>query len=641
MRTADRKQRPLGALGAGTVAFVILHTMAAIFFPGSLWGFSQARYLPPALQLVFGALALFLVAVAWGKIPSGRFAPRRPAAGRALLAAGGCAGVAIFVLLRSRNLFLGDGYLIEKLVSGGGSDAAGRAGFGSVLLYGATLRAIRLFMPSAGGAAPFVLLNPLVGVIGLFLAAALARELTAGTWGRIILFFAFAFPAILLFWFGYVEDYALMHIASAGAMLLMIRSLRGRGGIAAPLALLALAVALHLSAVVFFPAYLIAFVGSRRSPRARATLGAILVLGAIAGSIGVLRYTQAGYKGAGALLPLFRSGSHAFTLLSAPHLRFLLNEIVLILGGALLLPFLAGGARRKGKKDPAQSFLVILALSGLVYMITIDPLLGSRDWDLMSLPVVAWIALMGRLFLAGRADPPPAAVLLVAGACVLHTMPWVVVNSDKERGLAMTLDMVSRDGHYTEPGAWANRALGYLLLEKGYTDEAAEVAARSVAVAGDARDYYGAGVVAVRRGDLEAGEEWFRRAIDVRPNYDLPYHELASLYMDNGRLEEAETLLRGHLETASTDARAWYLLGLVLGRTGRVDESIEAVETSVKLDSSNAEAWGTLGVGRASVGRAGPARRALEKSLELDPTNERVRAFLESMEKETSPAGGR
>ncbi len=633
IRRPDNRSR---APWIGAFIFLALHVVAALFFPRALWGAHHVRYLSlPVQSLLAVAALLLLVPPACDRISAfaakwGSFQSRRPRPVRALLL---LTALILFYLLRSRNLFLGDGFLIEDVVMDGGRWEIGRAGFGGLAIYNLFGIVVRCVLPGAGGSVPFALLNPIAGLVYLLLAAAISREIAAGRGGQTALFFAFAFPGTLLFYFGYVEDYMWMHLALTAALLLMLRHLRGRVSWAAPMGALFLACLLHLSAIVLVPAWLLPLVLKIRTVRNRIMITALLLAAGGAGIFLVLQYAHSGYGGTGALLPLLQSGKHAYTLFSHHHFAFILNELMLVLGGALLLPFLAAGKEPAGRREEGRLiplFLVALSLSGILFLVLLDPLLGSRDWDLMSLPVVPWVALLGALFLRGRKDPGKRAVTLVAGACVLHTLPWVLVNADRDRALAMTLDMVSRDGHYVESGAWANRAFSYLLLEEGYQEESAEVAERSVRVAGGARDLYNAGVAAAERGDVDEAIRWFRGAIAARADYQLPYHDLARLHMRQGFAAEAEAVLRERL-VRGEDAESYYLLGLALGRLNRVDESIESLRRCVVLDSTHARAWGTLGVGYASIQRPAEARAALEKSLELDPDDRRIKEFLATL----------
>ena len=153
----------------------------------------------------------------------------------------------------------------------------------------------------------------------------------------------------LFFFCGYIEDYMLMHVALGGAILATLRYLNGRAQLIAPLALIILACLLHLSAVVLLPAWLIMMVMRLKSAGSRMTAFTVMGAAGVAAIALLMNYVHEGYGGTGALLPLFQSSAHAYTLFSPSHFHFLLNEVLLVLGGALLLPLAMGAGKKSGK----------------------------------------------------------------------------------------------------------------------------------------------------------------------------------------------------------------------------------------------------------------------------------------------------
>jgi len=88
-----------------------------------------------------------------------------------------------------------------------------------------------------------------------------------------------------------------------------------------------------------------------------------------------------------------------------------------------------------------------------------------------------------------------------------------------------------------------------------------------------------------------------------------------------GRLDEAENLLRAHLEAHPGDAGAWLDLGMIaLERRGvpdGLDEAIPLFEKAVALDPAFPEARFNLGMALARRGRTAEGRRQLRRALEL------------------------
>ncbi len=613
--------------------FILLHILASYAAPDWIWGAHHLRFTPVAFQAIWMlvAAAIFVPQIRAGlvRLASG-WRTRFGSSPRLSVSAGLVALLLLFLFVPVDHQFLGDGLLVTSQIASEDGPPIGRAGLGSQLVYRTVSAIIRLFGTDPGERTPFMILNPFLGIITLLGAGWLSREIVSGAGARFLLWCGLVTPATLLFAFGYAEDYALLHVTLLFAFASAIRAMNGNGKPFLPLAILLLACFFHLSASIFLPLFLIFLLPFGRRKKMTLILpAAVLILSGIGAAL-ILRYTAKGYHGFDALLPLFDRGIHAYTLFSPHHFLFLLNEMLLVLGGSLLLLFIKG-KKGKGRDDQVLLFLGLGGLFGLLFLFLIDPLLGSRDWDLMALPAIPFTAFFGRRALADRRPLSGPATALIACLMVLHVAPWVAANTGRDRAVSMILSMVERDPHYGKGGPGANRALGNMLFESGYTEIGRGMIERSLSAGSDVRDSFNAGVAAARAGDSGSAVRWFKRAVDQEPEYERAYEELAALYLADGRLDEAITLLRRRTESDRAGGSIWYLLGIALGRAERVDDSIEAMENAVARDSTHVLAWGTLGVGYVGAGRVEEGRQALERALKLDPSNTRIRQFLETL----------
>jgi len=102
---------------------------------------------------------------------------------------------------------------------------------------------------------------------------------------------------------------------------------------------------------------------------------------------------------------------------------------------------------------------------------------------------------------------------------------------------------------------------------------------------------------------------------------DEPAAARAARLARSGRLDEAEALLRKHLDRHPDDAGAWLDLGMIAltrhGVPGGLDEAVPLFEKAVALDPSLPEAHLNLGMAWARLGRTDDARRELETALRL------------------------
>ena len=77
-------------------------------------------------------------------------------------------------------------------------------------------------------------------------------------------------------------------------------------------------------------------------------------------------------------------------------------------------------------------------------------------------------------------------------------------------------------------------------------------------------------------GRIDEAIQTIVRALDVSPDYVDAHNNLGNVYMEQRRLEDAETCYRRTVELAPGHLGAWNNLGTVLRALGRLDEA-EAV----------------------------------------------------------------
>lgn len=336
------------------------------------------------------------------------------------------------------------------------------------------------------------LLSPIAGMIYLAAAIGVCVEVKwAPAW---LVYGLLASLGLIQLFFGYIENYS---FAAAGILLYLWLGARTLGG-KTPLWLTALVLALtnatHPSTVVLGPSLLYVgwavYVGWTvrgqggggtngpvSSVLSSRTLSGILTnsflknLAAIALPMalvagGTIWLMEAGQHGLHALMTIDQPGGgdaswfvplwetrtrwEAYTLLSWPHVRDLLNQIALV--APVVLPSLAGlglwrwraGRRQNGAAPRTQHdlqrrvgrFWMIAALGHLLLIVVWNPDYGGqRDWDLFSLASIAstlWlIGALPRLELEEDKDTQ----WIVRGFAPLvalqvwHTAAWVYQNT--------------------------------------------------------------------------------------------------------------------------------------------------------------------------------------------------------------------
>ncbi|MBM3320522.1 MAG: tetratricopeptide repeat protein [Candidatus Eisenbacteria bacterium] len=386
-----------------------------------------------------------------------------------------------------------------------------------------------------------------------------------------------------------------MHALVLVYLLFGARFLRGRSGLAAPSAALALVL---LGAYVFT--------------------------------------TRGTYEKEGALLPLATSSEAPYSIFSRDHLALAGNVLFLLLGGALLLPSLrfSGSARGSSREEsPLVRFIGSAALGGVLFLLLVDPRLGSRDWDLLALPVFPLLLLIAAVFVPPSSSLAPSRPVLLLGAMVLHTLPWVVANADRDRAVPMVLATTARDPLYDDPNRRASSALALLFSESGYGDASVLLAERAARAKGGAVDFTNVGKAYAAKGEYEEAIRWFRRALAVdRSHADAEWCLGLALFLKGDRAE-AEASLRSFLSLDPKTPDAYDLLGLILGQEGRIREAIDVLERGVSVDSTHVEFWRKLAVLYERENRLEEAIRAASRAVRLHPDDEEARERLADLQR--------
>jgi Flp pilus assembly protein TadD len=119
----------------------------------------------------------------------------------------------------------------------------------------------------------------------------------------------------------------------------------------------------------------------------------------------------------------------------------------------------------------------------------------------------------------------------------------------------------------------------------------------------------------MRQGELPLAKELFRQVIDLRPESDTGYNNLASTYILAGELLQAEPLLQAALRIHPNPA-AHDNLGFVFYSTGRYQEAALEFQKAIEAGNDDAMSWGNLGDAYRQMKRTESARQAYENALD-------------------------
>jgi tetratricopeptide (TPR) repeat protein len=176
-------------------------------------------------------------------------------------------------------------------------------------------------------------------------------------------------------------------------------------------------------------------------------------------------------------------------------------------------------------------------------------------------------------------------------------------------------------------GAWAAvpvaaaLALGTHARNEVWRDPARLYSDEAAAGPGRSRSLVNAGRELIRQGKLDDAEHVLRRALALDPTEVLARAHLGRIAMDRGRLDEAATWLRSALVAGCDDPKVAHALGTALRRLGRLDEARHAYRHALALDPRFTDARVHLALVADAGGDRAAALALLDEALAIDPAS--------------------
>ncbi|MFQ5512511.1 MAG: tetratricopeptide repeat protein [Candidatus Krumholzibacteriia bacterium] len=631
-------------LAAIALVTVGLHIGGALALRDSFWGVHFYAFFHPFLLWLSTALVLAVSIVlvlrperagAWlseilGQIPRGALAAGTTAAG---------AG-ALLWLARARHTYLGDGNVLVTSVPAGQAFHPHQpltmlaqqvmyrltAGF-----FGAGERSRDLVASDA-----VALGSVILGVVFAVVVWRIARELSGPR--RAVALLA---AAVLLaqgyaqLFFGYVENYTFYAVGVALYLWLSLRYLRGAGPLLLPAAALLLVIALHLSAAILIPSFLVLAVHAFLTParRLRAARDLAIAAAVLVGVDVALAAWQPGYhfmaellRVAGIALTRREEGAPGY-MLSSIHLRDFWNEQFLIgpLGIFLFVPAVVTAFVRRSGHRARHLFLVV---AGAAYVgaswLAGDSNLGyARNWDLLAPGALVYTAAGLGLFLSpAKGDARRAAAVLSCALAVslYHTVPWIATNALLQRSFERLKTLPLGLGR-TEVlvGKWYSW--------RGSLDEAEEWFEKAIQVnPRNNNAHYLLGLVHWDKGEMSEAADAIARAVRLRPDKLLFRERLVTALRAAGRNEDTLPHVEFVLERKPEDVNYWIYYAETLYDMGREDEAVAAYRKALPLfqriwdgEPESFRTNYTFGILYGNLGEHEKALSYFERALAADP----------------------
>jgi tetratricopeptide (TPR) repeat protein len=126
---------------------------------------------------------------------------------------------------------------------------------------------------------------------------------------------------------------------------------------------------------------------------------------------------------------------------------------------------------------------------------------------------------------------------------------------------------------------------------------------------------------------LDEAEGAFRRAIELRKQWALPYSALGALLTRNNKPRDAEPVLRQALKLEPNDSLSLRILADLRLRAGDAKEAAELARRATLDKDAPASSWVLLALAQRALGNKPDAKVSLDRALVLEPEN--VPALIE------------
>lgn len=545
--------------------------------------------------------------------------------------------IPVFLYFRSRNHFLGDGWLLITLLENESESIPVRPGMGTILLARLMLNATRSVLGDFSHEAALALVAALSGALYLITllraAGMIAGQLEEEKRPASFLFLVaiLSTTGVVQLYFGYVENYSLVSALIFAFTTEGIRFILKRGRIPwLPTLLFLLAVSAHWAAVILLPALVLLWdrlIGTaEKGPIRRWPELAWILFPIVAATIP--------YTGHLRMFTSFSRilGSTRYGILSFPYLLNLLNVALLVVPVALLLIVAVrkGSGSEKKSGDDFFRFLRTVALLLVGWGVVVRPFLGPRDWDLISFyaaPLALWVGTRAVFRLKERELLPSAVIVFSTGLFLL--LPWIAGNRSVESGAWRVARWVVHDPNHMYGEKAKITGLAWVMAERGAEETSRYLIDKGVELAPEAKiAAANMGILCWMDGDYAGAKRHLEQAVvKVADSPPVHYYLAASLFhLREGDLGEAQ--FRLFLESDPDNPSARSYLGRICLLQKKEEEALEHLLVTYRAFPGDADLNSWIGRAYHRMGNRERAEYFLRKALRIEPGREDAAALL-------------
>ncbi len=181
-----------------------------------------------------------------------------------------------------------------------------------------------------------------------------------------------------------------------------------------------------------------------------------------------------------------------------------------------------------------------------------------------------------------------------------------------------TVDLMSREDSLASHYAWAHLLLARAFDAQDKLDEARGELQRALAIDPHCRAaHFALGFIAWTTRDLETAKREFRVEIDLESQEALPYYYLVETLEVEGKLDEAETVLKMMGRECPDTYVYHYSVGKLVEYRGSFEAAAREFREAIRLDPKQSEAHYHLALMLQKLGEAAPAKREFELANQM------------------------
>lgn len=485
-------------------------------------------------------------------------------------------GLLFAILLVPAKLhLLGDGALLLREISGVQLGDQLPPTFNRQLLAGLLLQTMKSVFQSgtlANSELIFRIVGGISGLVFIVIIFALLKLIQKPTSEKFLLgVFIFISAGSQLF-FGYVETYAVLFVATAAYLTACWFTLEKNSTILLPILLFVVLIGLHIGSIVLLPGlFLIMYYGWRH--QRLETISIIIVTFLLSAIFSLIYYNKLEEiiirtisESRWNFLQLFVSDNYfAYSIFSFAHLIDWVNANLLIAPFGIALTFVILIYYRKNFdwKNIVFIFFLTSTVFGLLFtFITFFALGMARDWDFISSFFLPLLFL--NVYLLARSNfshKNTHIMLFIVVLNFLHWASWIGVNADEQRSLdrIKLLNDPYLLGHVPQLNFYENIG-SYYWSQKNFTE---------------ARNY-------------------FEQYIQKDSSNPRILGNLSAIYTKLNQKEKNFWALKRAADANSPNPAVYINLGIEYARQGDASKAILLYQKALAMDSTRAKAYANL-----------------------------------------------